>query len=239
MLSGLTYNIYFGRNIDQIITWLNSFKKPFDILCFQEFPEAKIKYLQRAMKSFPYDFSYASSFIFKNESYGELTLVHKEKLTLKEHFVVSLGTNIIEEKILRLLSHRTALVTQLCYNTQPFLLSNTHLIAFAMNMQRREQLRKLFGELASGAKEDIPAVVLGDMNYSSLLSRKKLFELIETEGFANAYEEDTHNLFSLTSHQLDYIFNKQCTVQDIKVIDVPFSDHFPVQFTLGFAEALV
>lgn len=235
MLSGLTYNIYFGRNLEQIVTWLNSFKKPFDILCFQEFPEAKIDYFRQALKSFPYDFSFASNFVFKNESYGELTLVHKEKLTLDEHFVVNLGTNIFEEHIARLKSHRTALVTQLCYNKQPFLLSNTHLIAFATNQKRRNQLLILFDEISNDAKGDIPAVVLGDMNYSSLLSRRKLFELIASEGFINVYKQDTHKLLSFKSHQLDYIFTKQCAVQDITVTVLPYSDHFPIQFTLRFS----
>lgn len=232
MLSGLTYNIYFGHNLDKIVAWLNTFKNPFDILCFQEFPEAKIEYFQQALKPFPYDFSFASNFVFKNESYGELTLVRKEKLTLEEHFVVSLGTNIIEERIVRLLSHRTALVTQLCYRNQPFLLSNTHLIAFAMNKQRRDQLRTLFGEITTDGKIDIPAVILGDMNYSSLLSRTALFELIEDEGFANAYKEDTHRFLSIKPHQLDYIFYKQCKIENVRVFNLPYSDHFPVSFTI-------
>lgn len=233
MLSGLTYNIYYGENLNTIIDWLNSLPKSLDIICFQEFPQSEISYLQRMLRPFPYDFYYAPSFIVKSKVYGELTLMHKNKLRLEAQTIVSLGSNFIEEKVFKTTYTRTALITKLKYKEQSFIVSNTHLIAFASNRQRREQLREVFRQVdLLQEKTRIPVVIVGDMNYTSLLSRTKLFQIVQQFGFVNAFNHNTHTLLGVKNQQLDYIFYKGCTLKNIQIIKKPFSDHLPIEFTI-------
>ncbi|MBA3724533.1 MAG: endonuclease/exonuclease/phosphatase family protein, partial [Candidatus Levybacteria bacterium] len=179
MLSGLSYNIYHGRNLDQITAWLNNLPQSFDILCFQEFPHAYIPYLQDHLKPFHYDFHYATSFKHGEDDYGELTLTDRTKLEVVAHSIVPLGTSFIEEQLLKLQSGRSALLTKLRYEKKSFLLVNTHLLAYASNQKRREQLAVVMRAVKDYLeKETMPVVVLGDMNYTSLLNRDRLFNLI-------------------------------------------------------------
>lgn len=235
MLSGLTYNIFYGENLDTIINWLSSLHKSFDIICFQEFPQSKITYLQSKMKPFPYTFTYAPSFIVKGNVYGELTLITKKKVTLVSQAIVQLGTNFFEKKVFKTTYTRTALITKLKYKKQSFILSNTHLIAFASNRQRRDQLQEVFTNVDyMQEKTLLPVVVVGDMNYTSLLSRTKFFDLIEQRGYINAFNYHTHKLLSLKEQQLDYIFYKGCRVENIRIVNKPFSDHLPIVFSMQF-----
>lgn len=233
MLSGLTYNIYYGENLDTIINWLNSLPTSLDIICFQEFPQSEIPYLQRMLQPFPYDFFYAPSFRVTGKVYGELTLIHKKKIHLEAQTIVNLGTNFIEEKVFSTTYTRTALITKLRYKEQSFILSNTHLIAFASNRQRREQLQEVFREVDLLQENiRIPVLVVGDMNYTSLLSRTKLFQIVQQAGFVNAFNHNSHTLLGVKNQQLDYIFYNGCTIENIHVIKKPFSDHLPIEFTI-------
>ncbi|MBA3724289.1 MAG: hypothetical protein H0W89_05380, partial [Candidatus Levybacteria bacterium] len=67
-----------------------------------------------------------------------------------------------------------------------------------------------------------------------LLNRDKLFNLIRSNGFTNAYREHTHKLISIKYHQLDYIFFKDCSIQNVQVLKQPFSDHLPILFDVDF-----
>jgi endonuclease/exonuclease/phosphatase family metal-dependent hydrolase len=231
VLSVLSYNIFFGKRTDDVVEWLASLPKQVDILCFQEFPKEKIPFLKKALQ--PEAYAFASNVIYKGKDYGQLTVVMNKRITLVDEAEIKLGTNLVEDKILRLKGERSSLLTTLRYKRKNFLLANTHLIAFALNALRRKQLALVVEhiETVSQEKKTIPTLVLGDLNYSSLLWRHKFFAFMKRNKFRNAHMEKTHRLF-LKYHQLDYIFYKSCKVTDVQILKKSFSDHLPMLFKL-------
>lgn len=228
MLSVLSYNIFFGKRVDEIVPWLASLPKQFDIICFQEFPKEKIRLVKKILK--PQSYAYASNTIYRGKDYGQLTVIMNKKITLVDSGTIKLGTGIFEDKILRLGGERSSLLTTLRYKRKNFLLANTHLIAFAFNALRRKQLAMVVEHLdaVSPKKKLLPTLVLGDLNYSSLFRREKLFTYMKKNGFTNAHKNKTHTLLSIKQHQLDYIFYKFCKVTQVKILKQTFSDHLPM-----------
>lgn len=232
MFSVLSYNILFGKQVEKIVVWLASQPGQFDILCFQEFPKEKISLVKKVLK--PYSYAYASNTIYRGKDYGQLTVVMNKKITLVNKKVIWLGSNFFEDKVLRLGGERSSLFTTLRYNRKIFLLANTHLIAYALNSQRREQLVMVVEYIAGDSEEgkSVPTLVLGDFNYTSLLWRENFFSYMKRNGFTNAHTEKTHRLLFVKYHQLDYIFYKHCKVSRVKILKEKFSDHLPMVFTL-------
>lgn len=233
MLSVLSYNILFGKHVEEIVRWITVQKKQFDILCFQEFPKEKIRLVKKVLK--PHSYAYASNVIYKGNDYGQLTVILNKKISLVDSTEIKLGTNVFEDKILRLRGERSSLFTKLRYNRKEIFLANTHLIAFAFNALRRKQLAMVVEHLenVSPKKKSLPTLVLGDLNYSSLFKREKLFTYMQKNGFTNAHRHTTHTLLFLKQQQLDYIFYKYCKVSNIRILKETFSDHFPMICTVS------
>lgn len=222
-----------GKQLPLITAWINSLSKPFSILCFQEFPQSQIEKFRKELIGTDYDYRFAVSFQRGNNIYGELTLVEKGKIKVEKEETIELGTSFAEEHIMKLKLIRTSLLTQIRYDNTSLVLVNTHLIAYASNSHRRMQLRKVLDRVdAYAAKKTLPVVVLGDMNYTSLLPRDALFGIIKEKGYTNGFHGHTHALFNFARQQLDYIFSKNCTVKDIKVLRHTFSDHKPITFSI-------
>lgn len=237
MLSVLAYNIFQGKNLNQIITWLDNLPVKFDIICFQEYPKTQLKLLEENKIFLNYQFQYATSFVKNKIDYGELTLVNKKKLSVIDTNIITLGHSIIEKKVFSIRRERTALITKLNYNNRTILLVNTHLALYTNNAKRRKQLSKIIEYVSIDKKdEEIPNVILGDFNYTSLFRQKKFLNFVKNKGFLNAHKNLTHNLFSLTLHQIDYILYKNCMISDIQIQHVSFSDHFPTIFKLNILE---
>lgn len=231
MLAVLSYNILFGRELEAIAQWLRSHKTKFDILCFQEFPKERINFLLKALQPVNYSFKYGTNFIHKGRDYGELTLINTKKLKFLDSKVIFLGTNIIEDKVFGLKGERSALITKLAFANETFILSNTHLIAYALNYHRRNQLEIVAGQIKSMAKNsNTPVILLGDLNYSSLIRQDRIFALMQKKGFRSGHRQKTHKLLSLKDHQVDYVFYKNCIVNEVEILKLPFSDHLPVVF---------
>lgn len=231
MLSVLSYNILFGRRVKEILSWLSKEPYQYDILCFQEFPKQKIALVKKLVQ--PHSYAYASNVIHKGKDYGQLTVLVNKKITLVEESTIWLGTNFFEDRVLKLEGERSSLLTKLRYDNKEFLLANTHLIAFSLNALKRKQLAMVVEHLEGvSQKKKIPTIVLGDFNYSSLFWRGKFFDYMDDKRFKNAHTEKTHTLLSLKQHQLDYIFYKHCQVNNVKILQESFSDHFPMTCNL-------
>jgi hypothetical protein len=104
VLSVLSYNIFFGKRADEIISWVAVLPKQFDILCFQEFPKEKIPFLKKVLR--PAAYAYASNVIYKGKDYGQLTVVMNQKIALVDEAEIKLGSNMVEDKILQLKGER-------------------------------------------------------------------------------------------------------------------------------------
>lgn len=238
MLSAITYNIYHGKKLSQISKWLLHQTNQFDLLCFQEFPQEKIDWF---LAAFPriYKYTFASNVLKKGQKYGQLTIFNSKKINYKDYTTISLGNgSIVERKVYNALGERNAMVTYFTYGKRNVYIVNVHLICFAFNGKRKKQIKIIIEALEniSLSPED-SILILGDFNYSSLTRKQGLTQFMNTYGFHNAsHNLKTHKLFrfkSLLTHQLDYIFYKNCQIKNIEVVNIHFSDHFPVCFTLN------
>ena len=233
MLSCISYNIFKGENLTQIVQWLNSLSSPFDIICFQEFPIAEIDYLKNTLKPSNYNTAYATNFSSGKGVYGELTLILKKKAELLESNIVLMENSVVEQIIFKNKKERSSLITKVLHNNKMFLLANTQLSSYSLNGKRRQQLSKVIKALNSfEVRSNSPVIILGDLNYSSLTKRDKLWDLVKQNNFINGHMEKTHKLLSIIDHQLDYVLYKNCRVQNIEVLKIPFSDHYPMTFSL-------
>ncbi|MBI4004800.1 endonuclease/exonuclease/phosphatase family protein [Candidatus Roizmanbacteria bacterium] len=229
MLSLLSYNIFYGRKLDLIAQWLTN-HKPFDIMCFQEFPKDAIPVFTQQWRGRKLQYNYAESFSKRGKSYGELTLFDSSKLQLKTSHIVPLGGSKFEDRIFAVKTARTALITTFSYNNTPITLVNTHLICVHFNSVKRKQLQMILNHM----NDHIPSsshsqLILGDFNYSSLIRQKKFMRFMEGYGFTSAYRGKTHRFYYIP-HQVDYIFSKHCNVADVVIeTAIRFSDHLPVR----------
>src|SRR5579871_3824756 len=109
MLSVLTYNIRFGKRLDEIMDWVASHKESFDIICFQEFPLAKLDIFLKLIANH-YDYQFSQNFIRKKKTFGELTVFNTEKLQLIDSKTVTLGPSRLERSKVR--GERSSLLTK-------------------------------------------------------------------------------------------------------------------------------
>lgn len=233
MLYGLTYNVHFGQKIDRITDWLSHISPPFDIICFQEFPFDYLENFLRSPFAKKYESSNALSFNHKKKAYGQITLINKQKMQLLQGETLFLGTSFLEEHMLDVRGGRSALLTKLRYKNTSFIVVNAHLVAYGSNRQRRAQITQIVKHTEDRYK-NMPIVLLGDFNYSSLIGQKRLIEFMQAYKFKNAYQLNTHKLLNIKDHQIDYLFSKYIHIEHIQVHNLPFSDHRPITFTLEF-----
>jgi endonuclease/exonuclease/phosphatase family metal-dependent hydrolase len=146
--------------------------------------------------------------------------------------IVKLGTNLLETRFRRK-GQRTSLLTVFKYNNKKLVLANSHLVCFALNSKRINQISKIIkGVKAIGDHSAFATLILGDFNYTSRIRQKKLMEFMEKNELNNAYKTHTHKLFFI-KQQLDYVFYNGCRVKNVKIGKrIKYSDHSPVWFDI-------
>ncbi|HLC94838.1 MAG TPA: endonuclease/exonuclease/phosphatase family protein [Patescibacteria group bacterium] len=231
MLSLLSYNILFGNRLNHIITWIHEREeknRPFDVLCFQEFPEKKIsKFLEHFPgRNLAYQFSPA--IMERKRTFGQLTVYNRDKLTLIKHHVLDLGKSPWENRLFSMIKKkkivRNSLLTFFKNDTHEFVVANTHLTLVARNKYRISQLASIINHVNGTSR----AIILGDFNYTSLLPRRRLMHLMERNDFRHATDRLKTHRIGFLKHQLDYIFYKNLSFSHVEVKRVNFSDHYPL-----------
>ncbi len=229
MLSLFSYNILRGKRLEQICDWYKSIETNYDLICFQEFPKHKISYFMKTLPKDQYDYLFSPGFTFspgisvREHIYGQLTVYNKEKLTLNNHRIISLGASRVEKHLFQNHLERSALLTQFTYENQPFIVVNCHLTPLTLNRRRLNQLDLITDQIRATDK----ALIIGDFNYPSV-RQKGLISFMKEKKFENgATNIKTYKLFFI-KQQLDYIFSKDCIIEEISVEDIRFSDHFPL-----------
>lgn len=224
MLTLLSYNIFFGKKVDQVLNWLTTRKLP-DIVCFQEFPMTALSELQKLLDLHNYNCNFTSATVDKNGIYGELTAYNTNKLHLLDSKSVNLGEIRLEKIVNRHLARKTALMTVF----KELTLINIHLGALTTNKKRLSQLQIIMDKLPNNNK---PCVVVGDYNYSNLTGLKRLLSFMAKYGFEKAVNKvRTHRLF-LMPQQIDYLFYKNLEVKKLEVLNIKLSDHYPLLASL-------
>jgi endonuclease/exonuclease/phosphatase family metal-dependent hydrolase len=233
MIRVLSYNVFLGKKLGDILAWLASFYKNYDVICLQEYPKSKQFQLSRHF-DVQYKYIFSHGFTKKKESYGQITLYNSSRLTSSSPTVVSLGSVSVENVIHGNKGQRTALITELKNNEGRLLLVNTHLACLAINRVRRRQLQLIVDKLhAIYSHKTLAKIILGDFNYTSLLRQHSLVKFMTKNNFINAYKKHTHKLLFL-KHQLDYAFYNNCAIRNVEVEKIHFSDHYPVRFEVHF-----
>jgi endonuclease/exonuclease/phosphatase family metal-dependent hydrolase len=224
VIEALTYNVEYGKRLPEIYEWLKSLPEKPDLICLQEFPEQEIDSFNRLNLFTIPGHAYAPALTKYGRMHGELTAFDEAKLTPKKSMVVDLGEGLLERIYRRgSPSHRSALVTTFEHEGGEITFVNPHLIMMALHSGRRNQLDKILQLIGES-----PAVILGDFNYSNLIGGEGLARFMEQRGFTQAGERLITHLIRGKAHQLDYLFFRGCSVEDVRTMAVSYSDHFPV-----------
>lgn len=229
----ISYNILFGKNLDKIIDWLVHFEKNnefVDIFCFQEFPEKKITYfLEKLKKNNHFNYQFIPTIHSNNKEFGQLTIFNSQKMQLITHKNIPLAGSRLEKHVLKLFkktTNRNSLLTvfESKNNKKQFLVANIHLTCISLNHHRIDQLLKILKEIAQFKS----VLLVGDFNYTSLLPRISLFNLMKKNQFENATKKmETHRLLFLRQ-QVDYIFYRNIRLCGVGIKKIKFSDHYPI-----------
>jgi endonuclease/exonuclease/phosphatase family metal-dependent hydrolase len=234
MVRVLSYNIHFGRRLEEILDWLAGEPSP-DLICFQEFPKHKISFCIRALAKSSYGYRFAPSLgSGKNKEYGVLTLFRKNILHPVSFRRVAIGGNILEKAWFKGNISRHTLVTVFRHRETTLVLVNIHLVSSAPNSHRYRQINTIIRALHQYPH---PVVIAGDFNIPDIMGKRKLIRLMKN----NLYQTDekrmsTHRIAGIHT-QVDYVFWKDCTVRTIRALKVRYSDHYPVRFTMSFKSA--
>jgi len=242
MLSGLTYNVFLGIHLKSLLRWLYTENELLDFYCFQEFPEHQISDLKLYLDKSGYDFIFVPGFVRYGLIYGELTAFRKSKLKLLKTETISLGgkgeQNVVFThnglKLFRIDKteiDKSALLTRFQHQDRKFTLVNAHLSTDLHNTCKLKQLAIIRKVLS----EDKEAVILGDFNYA--VGKRGLTKIMKSEGFRSGLQnKKTFRFASGIAWQNDYIFYRECKVEEVSIKQIPLSDHYPIFFKLVISD---
>ncbi len=215
MIRILSYNVHFGKKLDEILLWFTTIPAP-DIVSFQEFPRDRIADIRALLPT--YRAAFAPSLYVRKKIFGILVL-WSPALRFRSKKTMNLGVSRVEKAILRTHIPRTALLVRF----SSFVLVVPHLVSLATNKTRLTQVRQLISAAASTKK---PVAIIGDFNIPSLLAKNVLVQFMAAYGYA------THNRRHVTyrlGYQVDYAFGKNLTIDNFSVVRLRLSDHYPVE----------
>lgn len=225
MIKLITYNIAEGKNLPKIYEWIETEQANVDIICFQEFPEKDLKNIEKFKFLHSFNHTFSPGLKKNKNQLGQLTLFKKRQFKLIDEYIMDLGKDNLEVMYKKVPTKRSALITTFELDKTQFIIANVHLSAFSFNLNRRRQVKKVVDGLTSS----VPVVMIGDFNYSNLIGRKFFIKYMESLGLVLAGENMITNKYKkLLKQQLDYVFYQGFKLNDIKVKDLPFSDHYPV-----------
>jgi endonuclease/exonuclease/phosphatase family metal-dependent hydrolase len=227
MLQLLSYNVQYGKKMNEIRNWLGGLPKQPDVLCLQEYPQPHVK-KSNSLHSLGYTCHFAESFTKQGVAYGELTAYQPKSLSLDSHYALSLGSSKLENRITNNTGQRTALVTTFTYKKRKVAVANIHLICFGLNKKRRNQLQLILDTLSQPTQ----AVILGDFNYPNHIAGSGLTKFMRANNFHSAGDNlHTHSLLGI-NQQVDYAFLRACEARDVRVEAINYSDHKPMFVTV-------
>jgi len=255
----LTYNVLFNRACRELQTVISS-SQP-DIICLQEV-ETNDKNLKEIEKLGYKLADYSNSFIKFGNIFGVATFYNSAMFGFAESNRINLPKSFTEIfltfwRVFRGGNKpRTILETnfQLKNTTNQITVFNVHLTPFATNQARLNQIKAMADSMV---KKENPILIAGDFNYP--YGRKKLEETVAEHDLKEATANIPYsfvrkklwqyNLFekilSLVARLFpqkfdqmknDYIFYKGLRCIETKLVDLEFSDHFPIVSKFGFLE---
>ena len=224
-----SYNIEWGKKLDEAGEWMMTLSPRPDVICLQEIPNRRLTSFKKVLEENGYAYKFAPSFTKHGTTYGQLTAYNAAKLNLVLSQIVDLGSNLISKFISRHNSKWRSLITVLQIQKRKFIVVNVHLLPHALNGKRRKQLELAIEALNLLNFLNVPTLIVGDYNYSSLTGRGGLARFMAKHGFKSAHKEKmiTHHKWKI-KHQTDYVFSKNCKIKSVTSDRINLSDHFPV-----------
>lgn len=216
--------------MDEISAWRRNLPKQPGIICYQELPQPQT---ESVAGSFPPNFrsEYAPGVTVNGMTIGEQTIYDSSKLSLVSSRAVDLGLHPLE-KMIRHSGQRSALLTTFEIEGHEFMVANIHLAWFTTHGRRRKQLGAVIDAMDPGK----PALIVGDFNYTNKISARGLAKFLEEYDFYPAGERLTTHRFFGIEHQVDYVFQRNCTVLEIRAGNIDLSDHAPIFVTFGVGQ---
>ena len=229
MIRLVSYNIEWGKKLDEAGSWLMSLTPKPDIICLQEIPQPKIASFKKILQSHGYDSKYAPAYTDHDITYGELTAYNTKTIILVYSKVVELGSSIVARLISQHDSEYSSLFTVFKFKNKTFIVINIHLLPFVLNGKRRKQLGIAIEALGLLRYVNLPSLIVGDYNYSSLIFQGGLIRFMAKHGFTTGHKDKmiTHRKWNI-NHQTDYVFSRNCKIESIMSDKIKLSDHYPM-----------
>ncbi len=219
-LGFLTYNTQYGKNLREVLGWIESIKLKIDIYFFQEFPEEELEAFREKFAEFTT--LYVRNMFIQKKFCGQVVGVRKGLEVLKRE-TVDIGPSRVAKIFSGNFEHRNVLVLKIKSGRKQLWLANVHLTPYTNNSRRRRQLAMTLEKMGKG-----PAVVGGDFNYFSFYNLRGLERFMENAGFKNeTLAFITHRRWFLKS-QLDYVFSREVKLREVETVPLPYSDHYPI-----------
>ena len=228
-IRAVTYNVMLGKHLDRIIDWVNRLPDH-EVMCFQEFPQKRLREFTMLLGRRPYGFRFTPSFTFRKNIFGQLTMFRKDLLELVSTRVVPLGINRVERSILRTSLPRTCLIMTFRKKDVEFVIVNVHVVALTVNKTKYVQVEHIVESICG---RSLPTIMLGDFNISSVVGKRKLIAQMATRGFFTINSRLVTHRVSIFRHQFDYVFGLLCSVRRLKAERIRYSDHYPLLATIA------
>jgi len=225
----LSYNIEWGKRLPEAGQWIMTLSPRPDIFCLQEIPNRRVNSFRKVLEEYGYSYKFAPSFTKKGVTYGQLTAYNAAKYSIVLTQIVDLGSSLISRLVSGHNSKWRSLITVLQYKKRNFIIVNIHLLPHALNGRRRKQLEIAIEALKLLNFLNVPTLIVGDYNYSSLVAKRGLISFMAKHGFKNAHRKKiiTHSKWRI-KHQTDYVFLRNCKVINVESEKIKFSDHYPL-----------
>lgn len=225
MVTIISYNVEYGQRISEIYNFISSLDEKPQIICLQEFPEKELANLEKNKIFKKQNIFFLKGLSKKDEFFGELTIIDSSKIKVIKTEYLDFGQDRIESIYKRKVIKRSAIINVLIIKQREISLVNVHLTPLSLHGKRKEQLTQAI----DGVKDSKASIILGDFNYSSLLTRGGLISFMKKYDYVLAGEKLVTNKYKYKiPQQLDYIFYKNLSFKETKVLEVTFSDHFPI-----------
>lgn len=250
IFSLMTYNTCFNQAVNKLTDIIQKYQP--DILCLQEIDTTGDNL--KKIASYGYTLAdYSNSFIKFGKIFGLATFYKNGIFKMSKSNTIFLRRSIFEfiTSIRRLIKGenqlRTVLTTKLIETTnkKAVYLFNVHLSAHGTNSIRIKQIKQVLKTILPLYNH--PIIMMGDFNYP--YGRKKLEEITKSSNLKEAtnnipftftsFQNKSYswffwlgdkiaNLIGYKHYKLDYVFYKNIKCLDSKMINVGFSDHFPI-----------
>ena len=217
----ISYNIKYGQKLERIADWVKA-KNPM-VFCLQEFPQESLGNFVPGYQEF-----FAASFNKNKQTYGEMIGL-AGNIDLTSAFCVDLG-RMSPVPFFPASGRRSALVIAFETQNGVVVIGDAHLEWRARAGYKLDQFKQLMGSIDQAFSDpEIPTILVGDFNFSNVFSGNGLERLALEKGYQLGNRFNTHRIFGIR-HQVDYVFYKNCRVEEVRTERINFSDHDPVLF---------